>query len=76
MELLTIGKIVLAIILLLLGISFRKAYKSTGDELSSLGDQDYAKGFQTRRTILFILGNGFIILSLYLFYIVIFAYKK
>jgi hypothetical protein len=68
----TVLKILLGAILLIVGIGSRKAYKSTGMELRLSGDKYYAPGFKLRRFFLFLSGYLFILLSIYIFYTVIF----
>lgn len=70
--LIKILKILLAAIFLIIGFASKKTYKSTGIELRLLGNQDYAKGYKIRRLFLFIFGYGFMILSFYLIYTIIF----
>lgn len=70
--LIKILKILLAAILLIIGFASIKAYKSTGIELRLFGSQHYATGYKRRRLLLFIFGYGFMILSFYLFYTIIF----
>jgi len=65
-------KILLGAILLFVGIGLRKAFKSTGVELRLFGDKYYAAGYKLRRIFMFLVGYSFIILSIYIFYIVIF----
>lgn len=68
----TVLKILLGAIILIVGIGLRKAYKSTGMELRLSGDKYYAPGYKLRRFFLFIFGYLFILLSIYIFYTVIF----
>lgn len=65
-------KILLGALLLLVGLGTRKAFKSTGIELRLFGDQYYAPGYKLRRFFLFFFGYTFILLSLYIFYTIIF----
>lgn len=65
-------KVILGAILLLVGIGLRKSYKSTGMELQLSGDKYYAPGYKLRRFFLFLFGYLSILLSIYIFYTVIF----
>jgi len=65
-------KILLGAILFLFGIALRKAFKSTGMELRLSGDKYYAPGYKLRRIFLFLLGYSFILISIYIFYTVVF----
>jgi len=66
-------KVIMGAILLLVGLGLRKAYKSSGMSLRIFGDRYFAPGYKLRRFFLFLFGYLFILLSIYIFYRVIFV---
>ena len=64
----SIASIIVAFFLLIIGIGFNKGYRSSKMESNLMGSEGFARGYETRQTMLLIVSIIFIVAALLLFY--------